>query len=263
MLLLSLTASATPYVLSDAGASRPKRPVALVVCTPGLALSAYAPMVEALESAGLDAWTAHFPPGAQDAATITGTWLPEIMAELSAQRPVAVVGHGLGGTLAALSVASGALSPGALAMLGSPLRTEPTALTDWLSAQPLPEGDLSLAEASAAQWSGVGVLALMIGEPLPALEVVDAAWLAQLRAWSGGGLSVDLREAAVPVWAGTSGLDNIAPPEWVRPWVPPTAFYRFGFLRFESEDPDHIGLLTSHRALRMLSRWALLTLEAS
>ena len=263
MLIFSLTAAATPYALSDAGDIRPKRPVALVVCTPGMTVSAYAPMVDALESAGLDAWTVHFPPEAQNADAITGQWLPEVVAKLSTQRTVAVIGHGLGGTLAALSVASGAISPGALAMLGSPLQTEATELTDWLAARPLPVQDLSLSAVSAVQWRGLGVLELMIGAPLPALGLVSPAWLATLQDWSSGGLSVNLQASAVPVWAGASGLDNIAPPEWVRPAVPPTAFYRFGLLRFESEDPDHIGLLSSPRALRMLSRWTLQTLEAS
>lgn len=263
MLLLSLTAAATPYALSDAGAAHPKRPVALVVCTPGMAVSAYAPMVAALEAAGLDAWTVQFPPAAQDADAITSQWLPEIVAGLSTQGAVAVVGHGLGGTLAALSVASAAISPDALAMLGSPLRTEATELTDWLATKPLPAEELSLSAVSAVQWRGLGVLALMVGEPLPALGAVAPAWLAQLQAWSGGGLSVSLQASAVPIWAGASGLDNIAPPEWVRPAVPPAAFYRFGFLRLESDDPDHIGLLSSPKALRMLSRWTLKTLEAS
>ncbi|MFT5682044.1 MAG: hypothetical protein ACI8RZ_002962 [Myxococcota bacterium] len=260
--LLSLTASAAPAILTDAGDARPKRPVALIVCTPGLSEFAYDPLVAALESAGLDAWTLSFPPTAQDASAIIGQWLPEVTASLSVDRPIAVVGHGLGGTLAALSVESGALTPSALAMLGSPLRTESTGLHDWLLAQPLPEDDLDLAPLAETQWQDMGALALLIGEPLPPFEDVSVDWLVQLQAWASGGLSVDLRDTDVPIWAGASGLDNLGPPEWIRPGVPPESFFRFGYLRFDSEDPDHIGLLSSPRALKMLSRWVKLTLES-
>jgi hypothetical protein len=240
---------------------RSPTPAALVVCTPGMPLSAYAPLVDALESAGLDAWTLSFPPEAQDAAAISGQWLPQVVEQLSADRRIAVVGEGLGGTLAALSVDARAIQPDALALLGSPLRTEPVGLYDWLATLPPPAEDLSLSAVSDASWRGMGVLELMLGAPMPTLEAVSAAWLTQLQAWTGGGLSVDLRDDGVPVWAGASGLDNLAPPEWVRPAVPPTAFFRFGYLRFEPEDPDHLGLISSPRALRMLSRWAATTLR--
>ena len=52
--------------LADLGESAPRqRPVALVVPSPGLALTALLPLVEALEGAGLDAWVLAFPPPAR------------------------------------------------------------------------------------------------------------------------------------------------------------------------------------------------------
>ena len=176
-------------------------------------------------------------------------------------RGLVVVGHGPGGTLAALSTDTGALSPDALVLLGSPLRCEPLALYDWLGTLPLPEQEISLSTLAAVRWQEVLVLEVLLGTPLPELTVVAPGWLATLQSWAAGGLSVDLQDDGVAVWAGASGLDNIAPPEWVRPAVPASSFYRFGYLRFESEEPDHIDLLSNPRALRMLSRWAATTLR--
>ena len=172
-----------------------------------------------------------------------------------------MVGHGLGGTLAALSVEAGVLSPDALGMLGAPLLTEPMGLHDWLAARPLPDAVLDPTTLTDATWQDTPALPLLLGEPLPPLTDVSPDWLATLQGWCSGGLSVDLTDAAVPVWAGASGLDNLAPPEWVRPMVPAPSFFRFGYLRFESADPDHADLLTSPRALRMLSRWAAVQLR--
>jgi len=262
MVLLSLTAIASPYELSDTGrTNRPGQPAALVVFTPGLTASAYEPLLDALESAGLDTWTLRFPPAAQDADRITGQWIPEAAVEAAGGRPIAVIGYGLGGTLAALSIDAGALTPDALVLLGSPLRCEPLGLYDWLAQQSLPSSDLDLIGAQEARWQEMPVLELLIGTPLPQLEALSPGWLATLQSWAGGALSVDLRDDSVAVWAGASGLDNLAPPEWVRPAVPATSFFRFGYLRFESEDPDHIGLLSNPRALRMLSRWTATTLR--
>ena len=263
MVLLSLTATAAPYQLRDVGRlALPDEPTALIVLTPGLSDRALSPLIAAVESAGVDVWLLRFPPTAQDAGQITAVWLPEAVEAVRSESGVALIGHGLGGTLAALSVDVGATTPDALVLLGSPLTSEPMALMDWLAHRPLPEGDLDLADVVDSQWNGAAVLPLLLGEPLPSLEWLSPDWLATLQSWALGGLSIDLTDSPVPVWAGASGLDNLAPPEWIRPRVPSASFHRFGYLRFESADPTHVDLLSSPPALRMLSRWTAHTLGA-
>lgn len=256
MLLWSLIAAAAP---EDVGASHAERPAALVVATPGLSPRAYTALVEALESRGLDAWRIDPPADAADVSA----WLPAALTHVSAGRAAALVGHGIGGTLAAQCVAAGSCAPDALAMLGSPLSSESMGVLDWLAAQPLPAGDLDLSVHADTSWAGHPVLPLLIGAPLPGLEPLSVPWLGTLQRWASGELSVNLKETDVPLWAGASGLDNLAPPEWIRPMVPADAFHRFGYLSFDGEDPDHIGLLTCAPALRMLSRWTAAVLRKS
>lgn len=256
MLFFSLMAAAEPV---DVGAHHAKRNAALVVASPGLSVAAYGSLLEILESNGLDAWLIEPPPSAGDARA----WLPDALARAGSGRKIALVGHGIGGTLAAQCVADGACSPDALSMLGSPLRSEPVGLLDWLAEQPLPARDLDLTAHIDTRWEGHSLLEVLIGVPLPALGQLSPAWLGTLQGWACGGLSVDLKESGLPLWAGASGLDNLAPPEWVRPMVPPAAFHRFGYLRFDDNDPDHIGLLNHKQALRMLSRWTAAVLRKS
>ena len=256
MLLFSLLAAAAP---EDVGAGHAKRPAALVVASPGLSSASYSALIAALESAGLDAWLLAPPSDAADVAA----WLPGALVDVGAERKVALIGHGIGGTLAAQCVADGACRPAALAVLGSPLTSEPLGLLNWLAEQPLPAGDLDLTAHADASWQGLAILPVLIGAPLPKLEPISSAWLDTLQRWASGGLSINLQEVDVPLWAGSSGLDNLAPPEWVRPMVPAASFHRFGYLRFDHDEPDHIGLLTSTQALRALSRWTASTLRKS
>lgn len=238
-------AAAAPCAPLDVGRSRPRAPAALIVQTPGIAAEGYIGWIHALEARGLDAWML---PCAQATDAIQHG-----LSKLSG-RPTALLGHGFGGTLAAMSVADGA-RPAALGLIGAPLRATPTRLDDWLAHLPLPVAALDLGSVVSASWNGQAALPLLVGDPLPPMEPVSAGWLAQLRTWAHGALEVDLRQSTVPMMAFASGMDNIAPPERVRPQLPIGCFLRLGYLSFSGPDPEHADLLLEDLAIGKMARW--------
>lgn len=231
---------------------RATRPIALIVQTPGVAADGYAAWADVLERRGLDAWLVGCPLSHQAPDTIVTQAIPEALAA-AGDRPAALLGHGLGGTLAAMAVSDGHAAPAALGLIGAPLRSDPTALEDWLAHRSIPDAPTAL--DAGLQWNGADVMALLAGAPLPPLEPVSPGWLAALRAWSHGALWVSLLDQAVPVYALASGMDNVAPPERVRPLVPEGSFRRHGYLSFDGPDPEHADLLLGESAIKELSRW--------
>ena len=234
-------------------------PVALLVMTPGYAPEAYDALVAALEGrhGRLAVQRLRCPLADQSVEAIVREAIPSAMAESGAR---ALIGHGLGGTMAAMAVAEGHAAPEALALLGAPLAVDPLALHRWLAARPLPlpSDAVDLTVLSEVPWREAqgSAMRLLLGDPLPPLEAVSPAWLAEVQGWAaGGGLSVDLRSAAVPVWAGCGGLDNLAPAEWMRPMLPGDSFERYGYLRLEDSDPDSSELLRHEAALGDMARW--------
>lgn len=256
MLLWILSAAqASPCPPEDLGdLDRPDAPVALIVQTPGVAPGGYAIWADRLERRGFDAWLVGCPTSRQDADTITTQAIPEAVASFGA-RPVGLIGHGLGGTLAAISVAGGHTQPAALGLVGAPLRADTTALEDWLAHRPLPDTATAIVLDSGLAWRGADVMALLVGAPLPPLEPVSPGWLGTLRAWAHGSLWVPLHDVSVPVRAMASGMDNLAPPERVRPMVPDGQFQRHGYLSFDGPDPEHADLLLEDGAIKELSKW--------
>lgn len=244
---------ASPCPPTDLGDhDRADRPVALIVQTPGVAAGGYATWADVLERRGLDAWLVGCPLPHHDADTIAAEAVPEAAASFG-ERPVALLGHGLGGTLAAISVAGGHARPAALGLIGAPLRSDTTALEDWLSHRPLPDAPAS--PDAGLVWRGAEVTPLLLGSPLPPLEPMSPSWLSTLRAWAHGALRVPLLEVEVPVFAIASGMDNLAPPERVRPMVPEGSFRRHGYLSFDGPDPEHADLLLEDSAIKELTRW--------
>lgn len=251
---LSLSASAAEPAPVDAGRPMPPgTPVALVVATPGLSPAAHQPLVDALEAEGLDAWLLVLDPEHQDLQDAVETVLPAARAALPSARH-ALVGHGLGGTLAAQAATRD--PPLALALLGAPLAFPSSALATWLCEQPVPAGGVDLSRQGEARWNGLPVLETLLGSPLPELDRVGAAWLGDLCAWGAAGEAVDLRTLAAPVWVGVGDLDELGPPERVRPWLPPQAeFVRFGLLRLDTREYRSVDLLAEGRPARALAGW--------
>ena len=245
--LIASALAAPPPGLTDAGRPLPG-PAAVIVGTPGFAATAYEPLVRALEDQGIDAWLLTFTPGAQSPATVVGDDIPAAIDAVRADHArVALVGHGLGGTLAAMSTAQGAAHPDALGLLGAPLSFPPLALATWLAARPVPPLGLDLPalarEGPTPTWNDLAILPLLLGEPLPPLAPVSAEWLTALAGWVQGGEVVSLASLPCPAWVGVTTLDNVAPPEAVRAHIGDATFVRFGYLRLDAEETDHAGLL--------------------
>ena len=180
-------------------------------------------------------------------------FIPQARANFPAHRPLALVGPGLGGTLAAR--AAKADPPAALALLGAPLAPPRSELVSWLCALPVPQGGLDLPSLGAVTWRDQPVLPLLLGQPPPPLARVSATWLRDLQGWARQGDPVDLSAATFPVWAGTGLLDELAPPEDLRPWLGEHPFVRFGYLRMDLHGYDHAALLREERVARVLARW--------
>jgi hypothetical protein len=233
-------------------------PVALVVSTPGFGDAAYVPLVEAIESEGIDAWLLSFPVEHQQPDHIIERAIPGAVHELAqAGRTVGLVGHGLGGTLAAAAATRGdtVRGPDAIALLGAPLQLVPSALTGWMLHHPIPPGGLNLNDQQEILWEEQPALELLLGEPLPHLERVSSDWLHALSDWLMTGRTFSLDGLACPAWVGASGLDNLAPPESVRPFAGPATFERFGLQHFDPHVPDHADLLRDEHSTRVLARW--------
>lgn len=260
LLALAPVAMADPSGLSDLGA-RSDAPVALIVASPGLAPAAVDPLARRLERGGFDVWRLDLAaaPDPQAAAERT---LPEAITTLQAEgRAVLVVGEGLGGRVAAQSVAAGHARPDALALLGAPLDLQPAgdqpfALVGWLAARTIPEGEIDLETLRHARWREHEVLPLLLGSPLPPLGTLPATWLRSLAAEVYAAPRVSLAQVSLPVWGAASPSDNLGPPEAMRSGLGTQPFVRLGYLNLDRREPDHAGLLTDPLPARALLRWA-------
>lgn len=258
-LLLTTAALAAPLRVVDVGRPDDGRgPVALLVQTPGVAPRAFAPLVAALELGGLDVYTVRVPVAAQDPAWLVAAGLPAALAALP-DRPRVLVGHGLGGTLAAQAALAlePAARPDALALLGAPLATQPRRVFDWLAEQHPDGAPVHLAPAADAKWGEQPVGPLLLGGPLP-LTRLSGAMADTYLGWGRGGLGLDLAPlASLPVWAGAGSEDNLAPVESIRPALAAShRFVRYGTAALMPQPMDHVGLLQRSRPARDLARWA-------
>lgn len=246
--------------LSDAGEARTGR-VALIVPSPGLGPTATDRLARRLERGGWDAWRLDLVSAAADPEQAAAEAIPAALAELRARGPVLLVGEGLGGRVAAMSVARGAARPDALALLGAPLDLQaagdqPFALHLWLSERPVPAEGLDLEEARHARWRDQRVLPLLLGEPLPPLGTLPASWLSALATEVREGPRISLEGVDLPIWAAASPSDDLAPPESVRAGLGEGTFLRLGYLNLDPREPDHAGLLTNPAPAKALLAWA-------
>jgi len=236
----------------DLGAARRGALRVLIVPTPGLAEAAYLPLATALETQGLDGWLLRIE--LQDDPRVVAEETLAALAQDPAWEGVPWVAHGLGGRLAAWAVRDGA-EPSALAMLSVPLELQPVALTHWLADQALPSQSVDLARLTEVRWGDHAALPLLLGTPLPPLERVSSGWLRQLQDWHADPHPLDLTDVNLPMWAGVGNLDNVAPPESVRPWLGEGRLVRFGTHRLDLREFDHAALLREARPLTTLARW--------
>lgn len=258
VLLAATTAAAG--VVQAGGSLGADAPRALLVVTPGLSLRETAPLVAGIEAAGVDVHALVFAVDAQAPAAMRAAVAAGV-ASLRG-RPVALIGHGLGGTLAIQ--AAPAAQPDAVAVVGAPLAAPEQRLTQWLGAQPVPALGLTPVEAASATWNEQAVLPLLVGEPVPALKPVSSAWLTEVQSWTTPGWRAGVGRVQAPLWIGAGALDNLAPPEAVRPEVPDGAtFVRFGLMRLDPADPTHVDLLRWPAVAEEMGAWLRTTLRAA
>jgi hypothetical protein len=262
-MLLALLLAATP---ASAGVTQAARslgkdaPRALLVVTPGLALRETDALVAGIEAAGVDVFQISFGPGEQEPAHMRAA----IVAGVAALRgpPVALVGHGPGGTLAVQAAVEA--RPDAVAVVGAPLVSAEQRLTTWLARREVPALGLTPADAAAATWNENPVLPLLLGENAPALAPMDAPWLVELQSWTRPGWTAGAVGVTAPLWVGAGALDNLAPPEAVHPGVPDGAtFVRFGLMRLDPADPSNTDLLRWPAVAEEMGAWLRTTLRAA
>ncbi len=258
--LVLLTLSATA---GAAGGPCARRPAALVVVTPGMGRSAFDPLVEALRSAGFDAWTAEFPPGAplpeEGADHEAGAWIRAALGAIRRDdRRGILVGHGPGATLALLAAPGAAEAVVALGPLLGPPDTE---VARYLATLPVGAGSVDLAAPLA--WHGHDVASLLLGEPMPPLGPLSAPLARTWQRWILEGPPLDPAAVTCPVWIAAGARDRLAPVETVRGpagRLPDATFVRFGRLRFDRRDPGSGALLRERAVLRVMTRWLRRTL---
>lgn len=255
LLAASTTAHARPVPEDVGGAGSTGTTQALLVVSPGLAPRATDALVDAVEAAGVDVWRLTFPVDHQSPAAMHAA-ITDGLAALG-PGPVGLIGHGLGGTLAVQSAASGA-GAAAVAVVGAPLRSAHGRLLAWLGSRPVPPLGIDPGHpaAQAAAWNGQPILPLLLGEPLPPMLPVSASWLEELQRWGQPGWRSDAADVPVPLWAAVGVLDNLAPPESVRTVLPPGAvFERYGLGHLDDTNPTHVDLLRSPVVGADLGAW--------
>jgi len=233
--------------LWDATPKHDERPV-LVVQTPGFARDAFLPLVEALRKARADVRVASFGCGAEDGASIAS----EIRTAAADLGPdVIVVAHGVGATLALRSGAE----PAGWVLLAPVVGVWPTeALTAAASLPIGPAVDLT----APRDWNGADLRAVLLGDPLPALECAPAALVTEVQAWvRDGAVPIDLEAVHGPVWVGMSLGDDVAAVEALAEplrRLPHVTVERLGRNGFDPEDYDHARLLDDRRPIRAAVR---------
>lgn len=233
---LALAEAPAAWQLEDAGRSAPEARVVLVVVTPGVPLSAYLPWVEAIEEAGMDAWTLRFSSRGQGVEDITAGLQEAYSGLTEARGSVAVAAHGYAGVFTLLA----ALSPARLALVATPLAPHPVPVQvdaePTLVAERLPWDPSLLGPLPAEPYSGE-------------LAAAYARWASELPA---------LPPPTCPTLLVASTLDPVAPPELVRTpsaaW-PDRTWARTGPLSMEPTEPTHAELLSDPERARVVARF--------
>jgi hypothetical protein len=113
---------------------------------------------------------------------------------------------------------------------------------------------VDLRRGAAARWADQPLLPLLIGSPLPGLRPMSPAWAQELQRWWREADHVDLRGLSLPLWGAAASLDNVAPPESMRPQLPDSAWIRLGTISRSTRELDHADLLRDRAVLERLSR---------
>ncbi|MBN1334558.1 MAG: hypothetical protein JXB39_01205 [Deltaproteobacteria bacterium] len=239
-------------------------PLALVVVTPGMEAAAFLPLALAFGDAGIETWTVWIPPGdplPDPGAAQAASARIRAMAQAAGVggRPVGLVAHGPGATLALLA------APGvadAVVALGPLLGPPGTLLAGWLAGLPVPDGSVDL--SVPLDWRGHDAASLLLGQPEPRLGSLPAPLARDWQRWLLEGPPLDPAAVTCPVFVGAGARDRLAPVESIRSPAsafPDATFVRFGLLRFAPRDPGSLDLLDQRAVLRVSTRWLADTLS--
>lgn len=234
-------------------------PIALVVITPGVDLSSYQGLFYELESNNLDAWAVTLPlnePLPENADQhIAEVLLPNVVTQLRIKKqdkPIILVGHGFGGTLALMSAPY--TKPEYIATMGALLEENNYKLFEWFSSLEVPtivDPNLPL------NWNNQEAVTLALGIK-PNLERLSGIMVKTYQKWLKYGPSIEWEKITMPTLLCVGALDRISPPESVHKNVknfPKGEFVRFGLLRRDPSDPGHGEMLLEKRYQQHLARW--------
>ncbi len=216
---------------------------ALIIKTPGWEHKEYSSLLAELGDYGFEIWTQDFPKNSQR---------PEEMKKMITQAmniwpkgSTLMIGHGFAGSIMAEAALEGNFSPNSMALIGVPLshRCNP-ALKSLLKIE------ASITEPEKLLYGDVSVLK------------TSPDWTDALRKWCEKERKTNLEKIQFPVWVAASGLDNIAPPENVRPMIGKHHFLRVGPLSFHRTEPDHGRIMHHKPTLFALRQWSYLQLRS-
>ncbi len=253
------------FTLNDWGRDL-KAPVALLVETPGIGGQAYQVILEALEQAGLDAWSLQFgpldnPPAQHWAVHLATRAIPVAVQQLKARdrqarRRLLLLGHGMGGVMMLMAIPELDEPPRAVAALGSPLEPAPSELLEWLDTL-----DTTLPTITTdmdPSWKGQTVSSLLWGSAPPPREPLPTRLALEYLDWLLRGHALPLESITCPVLLVAGAMDRLAPPESIRMAshrLPDSTFLRLGMLHLDWSDPSHGDLIQDRRNAELVADW--------
>ena len=209
--------------------STPNRPVVLVLISPGWSEQKLSALFEHLWLEGFSVWFLRFEAHAQDEESMKQSLKEAVQTH---EKPI-LVAHGLSSIFMLSSIQDLRNEVSAIALLGAPIQP-------WCSP--------NLMDAlQNNNWSAYPDLPLQFASPTFHKEVYK---------WCSQKTITPPKLDWANIWAATTNVDSIAPPESIRPYLDTHhRFVRSGPLSLHGKEPNHIELAIHPNTLRDLSRW--------
>ncbi|MEC7985505.1 MAG: hypothetical protein VX278_10090 [Myxococcota bacterium] len=205
----------------------------LVVISPGWNEEDLDPLLSSLWSEGFNLWTLHFPYETQTSASVSADSRNAITS--FSQAPI-VVSHDFAGSLIVQDIAPvGTIM--ALALFSSPLNHR-----------------CAPALEQALQETDEDELWEMLGDP--ALRESNPLWRDYIVSLCRNPPRPSIENISMPIWAATSNINNVAPPESIRPFLHPNhTFFRPGPLNLNRIEPNSNEILSHPPTTKILLQW--------
>ncbi len=218
----------------------------LLVTSPGLSVGLYAPLVRELREAGARVTPVSFPCSG-DAASLSGA-----VARVGRGRPVVVVAHGVGATLALM--AADRLEVARWVLVGPVLDVVPGPWQAEVASMP----EVAALDLSRVRWDRADAV---LGAGWTEVGTCVAPGLARdVRGWLRTGLvPVDPTAVPEPVWVEVGLLDEVSAVEATVPAArrfPDATVVRPGIARLDPRDYRHLDLVREPAPVRLAARAA-------